>query len=100
MAESHVLSSPVTYPTPPALTAWQVVRFWIDRGTAIPSVLMVARSNTGLEATARYEGSEANTIISQLNTANLSTISLQKRILSKMAQDGFLGAGTVTGTPD
>jgi hypothetical protein len=100
MAETHVLTSPITYAAPASLTEWRVVRFYIDRGTNTPSVLMVARSNTGIEATALYEGSEASTLISQLNTANLSTKSLQKRILEKMAADGFLSAGAVSGTPD
>lgn len=101
MSESHVLSSPVTYPAPTSLTDYQVVMFTIDRqNPARPWILMAARSNTGVIVEARYEGSVAATLISQLNTANLSTKSLQKRILEKMAADGFLAVGSVTGAPD
>ena len=47
----------------------------------------------------RYNGPDAETLLIQLNKANLSTISLEKRILQRCQADGKLGAGTISGTP-
>jgi hypothetical protein len=46
-----------------------------------------------------YYGTEAVNMIKFLNTANLTTKSLHKRVLEKLSTDGVL-PGTVTGTPD
>lgn len=45
-----------------------------------------------------YSGTEAETLLRALNTANLSTKSLHRRILEKLTADGLL-SGTVEGTP-
>lgn len=42
----------------------------------------------------------ADTFMKQLNTANLSTISLTKRLLQHLVQHGKIPAATVTGTPE
>ena len=47
-----------------------------------------------------YTGSTATTLMTQLNTINLSTSSLHKRVLERLVTDGKLPAGTVTGSPD
>lgn len=39
------------------------------------------------------------TLLKALNTANLSTKSLHKRLLEKLVADGYL-VGTISGTPD
>lgn len=57
------------------------------------------RDNNGGTKTHRYLGNEAMAMIRQLNTANLSVKSLQKRVLEKLSRDGII-PGTVTGTPD
>ena len=47
-----------------------------------------------------YQGSEASALINALNTANLSTNSLRKRILTKLAADGVIPSGeSIRGTP-
>lgn len=46
-----------------------------------------------------WKGATAVALLTALNTANLSASSLVKRLLLKMAADGFIPAGTVTGTP-
>lgn len=48
----------------------------------------------------RWEGPEAETLILALNKANLSLISLEKRVTQKCQLDGKLGAGAISGTPD
>lgn len=47
----------------------------------------------------RYFGSEAEVLIIALNKANLSTISLEKRLIQRCQTDNKLGAGTIAGTP-
>jgi hypothetical protein len=100
MAESLVLTAPIVPPTPPTLAEYQVIRFGLDRATSESFVMFVVRSNTGRIVEAKYVGAAADAMISALNTVNLSTKSLQKRILERMVADGFIPAGTVTGTPD
>ncbi len=46
-----------------------------------------------------YEGAEAVQMMKTLNTANLTTNSLQKRVLNKLVADGKI-SGTVSGSPD
>jgi hypothetical protein len=48
----------------------------------------------------RYEGTEAETLIITLNKSNLSTKSLEKRVVEKCQADGKLGAGSIAGAPD
>jgi hypothetical protein len=45
-----------------------------------------------------YVGTEANTLIRQLNTADLRANSLQRRVMNKLILDGII-AGSITGTP-
>ena len=40
------------------------------------------------------------TLLNNLNNANLSTTSLVKRILQRLQTDGYITAGTISGTPD
>lgn len=47
----------------------------------------------------QYNGPDAEVLLIALNKANLSTISLEKRILQRCQADGKLGAGTISGTP-
>ena len=46
-----------------------------------------------------YTGPTAITLMTALTSANLSVKSLHQRVLEKLALDGFLPAGTVSGTP-
>jgi len=46
-----------------------------------------------------YTGAAAVALMTALNVANLSVKSLHQRVLEKLALDGFVPAGTVTGTP-
>ena len=59
-----------------------------------------ARGTNGELIPARYEGDVAVQVIKQLNKADLSAKSEQKRILERMVADGHLKGGTVQGTPD
>ena len=46
----------------------------------------------------RYDGAEADALIVLLNKANLSTISLEKRLMTKCKDDTKIPAGTISGS--
>lgn len=54
----------------------------------------------GKSLEARYDGAEADALLITLNKANLSTLSLEKRVIQKCQTDGRLGAGAMSGSPD
>ncbi|HXG72907.1 MAG TPA: hypothetical protein VNJ04_20110 [Gemmatimonadaceae bacterium] len=53
----------------------------------------------GRTLTCRYESAAAEALMVSFNKANLSTSSLERRVLAKCQQDGKLGAGTISGVP-
>jgi hypothetical protein len=53
----------------------------------------------GRTITCEYDGAPADALIASLNTTNLATTSLEKRVITKCQTDGKLGTGTVSGTP-
>jgi hypothetical protein len=57
------------------------------------------RDNHDATSFYQYTGNKATTMIKTLNTANLTTKSMHKRILEHLSKDGFL-PGAVTGSPD
>lgn len=99
----------LTTPIQTTLTAWQPVSFYANRGRQLVIVEVV--SDTGVLVQATYPTPAINNacgvvqptgqaLISSLNTVNLSTNSLWKRILQRLQTDCYIGAGTITGTPD
>ena len=46
-----------------------------------------------------YDGALAASLIAALNTANLSTKSLERRVVERCQADGKIGAGSMTGSP-
>ena len=88
------LTTPLTYPS---TTNWKVVKLALDwYGQFIEIGLL---GSNGERKAHSYSGSTALTLMNQLNTLNLSTISLQKRVLNRLVSDGVI-AGTVSGLPD
>jgi hypothetical protein len=102
MAEELILTDPIVTPD---TTKYRVSAFTMDLETVYavtgdPGIVTIKlKDDTGKYSSYQYTGQTAITMIKQLNTANLSTKSLQKRILEKLSADGFL-PGTVQGTPD
>lgn len=90
--ESLALTSPQSQPD---VASYTVERLNITRNP--PVVDVTVADNTGKTSTFTYTGAA---ILTQLNTGNFSTTSLQKTILNKLKNDGFLPTGTVSGTPD
>jgi hypothetical protein len=52
----------------------------------------------GRQITCRYEGDPADALIVALNKVNLSTTSLEKRVMQQCQMDGKIAAGTISGT--
>lgn len=99
MSQQLTLTTPITFPAPPSTLNYHIVRLVLEREPS-PRVLIVVQDNNGVQISHLYEGTDASTILSALNTANMSIKSLQQRALERLAADGVLGAGTVTGTVD
>lgn len=101
MPEVLTLTTPVTVP---ALSTYRVVSLYLLFNPPTGSSITIGLAGTNGESlTKTYAdtGSApvATTMLTALNKANLSTQSLQNRILSRLIADGVL-VGSVTGTPD
>ena len=78
-------------------TPEQIIRYKLDQlilrwsdGVIIIGLL----ANTGQYKNIKYDGQKANLLMGVLNTANLSTKSLHKRILEYIISDGVI-KGTI-----
>ena len=96
-AEQVDLTTPITKPT---TNYYRVVLLTLDWDAAYIAIRLKGQNGEFLDFIYRDELplTEATTLMTTLNTANLSTNSLHKRILNKLVADGKL-AGTVSGTP-
>lgn len=94
MAEKVTLTVPVTRPS---VTDYIIGSLHLDwSGSRIDVTLL---GSDGSTTTASYTGATALTLMSALNTANLSVTSLHKRVVQRLQTDGLLGAGSISGTP-
>jgi len=102
--EEHALTTPITSQTTTA--KYHVVVLVLDlEATAGPqtapgAIRITLRDNNGAKTFYGYDGTEATTLIRFLNTANLTTKSMHKRILERLEGDGKLPPGDVIGAPD
>ena len=84
--------------TQPSVTSYTVERLNITR---LPACIdWTVSDNNGKTTSGTYSGAEGATLLGTLNRGNFSVNSLQKQMLNKLKADGFLPAGTVSGTPD
>ena len=83
--------------TAPNVTNYRVDALVLDWAGARIDV-RVSGTN-GEKKSFTYTGTTATTLMIALNKANLTTKSLQRRILERLVTDG-LYAGTVSGSPD
>lgn len=96
------LTTPVV--TPP-IDKFHVVTLLLDMESqvlpgTIPGLVAISlKDNNNRLFNYRYEGQIAIDMIKFLNTANLTTKSMHKRILERLSNDGVL-PGSVVGTPD
>lgn len=96
MAEDLTLTAPITKP---AITKWRFNSLHLDRSAPSVSATFLDPT-TGETVTCSETGAAATALMSALNTANLSSNSLQKRVLNWAISKGALGAGSIAGTPD
>lgn len=98
MAEQVDLSTPITKPS---ITSYRVRSITMDWGVTVDqafiSITVIGPNNE--ESHFSYERQTARTLLNQLNTMNLTSNSLQRRILARLIADQHL-AGTIAGTPD
>jgi len=85
--------------TPAINTTFYRVVFLLFNWRAPAEIMIHLEGTNGEIKQFRYEGAAATALMITLNKANLSTISLQKRVLQKLVADGLI-AGTVSGAPD
>jgi hypothetical protein len=52
----------------------------------------------GRALSCRYDGDDAETLVRALNTTNLSTASLERRVTLRCQSDNKIAAGTITGS--
>ena len=95
MPEVLTLTSTIVVPD---RTTYRVVRLVLDWAAQVIQVHAVG--SDGVDVLHEYRGTEAVSLMTVLNSANLSTSSLHKRVLQKLVTDGKLPAGTVSGTPE
>lgn len=101
MPETVTLAVPVQ--TDPGATSFRVVILLLDFAGAIVQVTLrdwTGAAFGGHTLVVTYTGAEATALMTALNTANLSTKSLHKRVIEKLQADGKLGAGAIAGTPE
>ena len=84
--------------TQPNVTSYTVEALNIRRNP--PCIDWTVVDNNGKTTSGTYSGAEGATLLGTLNRGNFSVNSLQKQMLNKLKADGFLPAGTVSGTPD
>jgi len=88
------LTTPITQP---AITNYRLNKLdlrWLDQHIRIELV-----SDAGDVIEHSYDGTTARNLMIALNKADLSTNSLQKRVLNKLISDGVI-TGTISGVPD
>lgn len=94
MPEQFDLTSPIVGPS---RSSYKIATVLLDWAQAVIRVDLVG--NDAVPLTVVYTGPEATALMTALNTANLTTNSLYRRVLTKLATDGKIPAGSVSGTP-
>jgi len=88
------LTTPITQPSTTNYRLNKLHQGWFDKYIHIELV-----SDTGDTIQHSYEGDVARNLMIALNKADLSTNSLQRRVLNKLISDGVI-TGTISGVPD
>jgi hypothetical protein len=105
--EKIVLSTPVFVDS--GATEFRVASLYLKRAvTPAPAEIQAVFREVsgtsflpnGRSLTCNYIGDEAEAKLIALNKANLSTISLERRITATCQADKKLGSGTITGVPE
>lgn len=102
--EELILTDPVVVPEK-VTNKYHVISLLLDMESVMTLdgkpgfISIILKNNNNERSNYSYTGDSAIAMIKQLNTANLTTKSMHKRILERLSSDGLL-PGTVTGVPD
>jgi hypothetical protein len=94
MSELLTLTAPIV---PATRTTYGVQRLILDWTAQVIQAWLVG--SDGTQVLVEWDGAQAVTLMTLLNSANLSSTSLVKNILLQAIAAGKLPAGAVTGTP-
>ena len=94
MAEQITLVTPAV---PQVLTDYQVVYLEFDWDE--PRIAIRLRGPSGERIGHHYVGGTATTLMRMRNQVDLSTTSLQRRVLQRLVADGVI-SGAISGVPD
>ncbi len=98
MAEQHDLTTPI--PTRGGTSFWEIQHLVLHHDGDESYIKVGLVGENAERVSTGWQGAEATTLIRALNTANLSAKSLQRRVLERLATDGLLAPGSISGTPD
>lgn len=87
------------FTTPIATTRTSVSWTYLELNMGSQQIVAIGTGSDGQPVRAVWTGPPAMTLMTALNTANLSSISLMKRLYQQAVTDGKIPAGTVSGTP-
>lgn len=94
MAENITLATPVARPS---ITSYRVTDLYLSFGGQ--KIVITLTNDVGETLRHSVVGSTAVDLMKALNKANLSTKSLQRRVLELLIADGVI-EGTISGTVD
>jgi len=83
----------------PSTTKWRVDEVHIYISSQIVNVAFIDPQNIVPGLVCQETGAAAQTLIVNLNTANLTNNSLNRRIMNWAISKGCIGTGTISGTP-
>ena len=95
--ETFTLATPIAQPS---TTDFRVGSIHLQRWPQWAIRVVFVGTNNEVKQWTVNDASRAQTLITALNKANLSTKSLERRCIEQAQADGVLPAGNVTGTPD
>ena len=93
MAELVTLATPL-----PALSTYRVNELHLNWGAQRISIGLVGTNGEALHH--HYGSTTATALMNVFNTKNFSSTSLHKEIIKRLQNDGVIGAGTISGSPD
>jgi len=110
--ERIVLDTPILVVSDPGVAKWRVCSLTLERIPAGIKIRLCECNDTGafiVNENGAFVGRSVSfeygdnpttaSMLSSLNTANLSTKSLERRIIERLQVDGKLKTGTISGTP-
>lgn len=88
----------VTLNTPTQVTTYRVNELHLNWDAQVIQIGLVG--SDGFPKYASYGSTTATAFMNLMNTKNFSSTSMHKEILKRLQNDGLLGAGTISGSPD